>query len=121
MDDSPKNSNNRNRFIKKKLVNRSKSVEVPSVESQVLPKSIEEPLNNDPSYERQALMKGYGMISKNPFMIKNNKIDVPTIVISNDHGQNFGTSRPGLIRQNALTKSLGKNNFPHKYTFPKSR
>lgn len=118
-DESPRNpnSNNRNRFIKKKMTNRSKSVETPVynpddtnfMEFDAHQNSRKTSVPAKPLQYNENIGIGK-MLSRNPFIVNNNKMEIPTIIISNDR---VNANRPTLARQNAVnksfTKSLGDN------------
>ena len=112
-DDSPRNNsnNNRNRFTKKKMTNRSKSVETP----QYIPADNNfmefDNQNRKSSVPAKSMQYGEGssigsMLSRNPFIINNSKVEIPTIVISNDR---INSDRPTLARQNAVSKAFAKS------------
>lgn len=118
-DESPRNpnSNNRNRFIKKKMTNRSKSVETPAynpddtnfMEFDAHQNNRKTSVPAKPLQYNENIGIGK-MLSRNPFIVNNNKMEIPTIIISNDR---VNANRPTLARQNAVnksfTKSLGDN------------
>lgn len=113
-EEASKNNNNRNRF-KKKLTNRSKSVEAPvgPEEFVTFNRTIDEPLREKSYPTGNHKQNIGGIIGKIPFIENNAKVQVPSIIVTNETPK---LNRPFLQRQNALnsqkafTKSLGKKN-----------